>query len=273
MDRSIATTTTTFLLCFAMAWPFVVVGQQDNDPPDMVAVGASFAHIGCNETVDKECEDDEKGGGPVEIPAFEIDRTEVTVARYAECVVAGACSAEGLTMPSDGREDQPELVWTCNWEVAGREHHPINCVSYEMAETYCKWAGKRLPTAAEWERAARGTDGRRYPWGNQDVTPKPQANLSDATLKRSDPGGWGLEQYDDGYATTAPVASFPAGVSPTGAMDMAGNVWEFTSDGDANRKEMRGGSWSYYPHALRVSDKAYAQNGRRNGDTGFRCAR
>jgi len=69
------------------------------------------------------------------------------------------------------------------------------------------------------------------------------------------------------------VGSFPAGDSPTGAKDMAGNVWEFVAGGNESRHEMRGGAWSYYPIALRVSDKAYAPIGRRNGDTGFRCAR
>jgi len=249
------------------------LAAQSVSAPEMVSVAKSLAAIGCNEAVDKECEDDEKSSGPVEIGAFEIDRTEVTVAQYAACVVAGACSADGLTMPSTGTEDQPELAWTCNWDVKERAQHPINCVSYEMAEAYCTWAGKRLPSAAEWERAARGTDGRRYPWGNEDVAPKAQANLSDVTLLRHDPGGWGLEQYDDGFVSTAPVGSFPAGRSPSGALDMAGNVWELTSTRDDSRVEMRGGSWSYFPHALRVSDKAYAPNGRRNGDTGFRCAR
>ena len=239
----------------------------------MVSVPAGSAHIGCNDRVDQECENDEKPGGLVDVAAFEIDVTEATVADYAACVDAGGCSASGLSMPSTGTADQPDLVWTCNWGRKGREQHPINCVSFEMAETYCTWAGKRLPSAVEWERAARGTDGRRYPWGNEDVTPKPQANLSDATLLRRDPGGWGLEQFDDGFESTAPVGSFPAGKSPVGALDMAGNVWELVTDGNAQRKEMRGGSWSYYPNALRVSDKAYAPNGRRNGDTGFRCAR
>ncbi len=261
------------VLVFVFAQAAVSLSAEDNRGGAMIAIPAGVAHVGCNEKVDQECEDDEKPGGPVEIAAFEIDLTEVTVSQYGECVAAGACSAEGLSMPSTGAADQPELVWTCNWKVNGREQHPINCVSVAMAEAYCKWAGKRLPTAAEWERAARGTDGRRYPWGNDDVTPIPQANLSDVTLLRNDPGGWGLEHYDDGFVSTAPVGSFPAGNAPTGAQDMAGNIWELIDAGDDQRNEMRGGSWSYYPHSLRVSDKAYAPKGRRNGDTGFRCAR
>ena len=241
--------------------------------PTMVTVPSGPAHLGCNDVVDKECESDEKPGGIVDVAAFEIDVTEVTVRHYASCVEAGACTAEGLSMPTTGSADQPELIWTCNWNVVGREKHPINCVSFEMAEAFCAWAGKRLPSAEEWERAARGTDGRRFPWGNGVVTPKPQANLSDVTLLRNEPGGWGLERFDDGFVSTAPVGSFPEGDSPVGAKDMAGNVWEFVNAGNDQRKEMRGGSWSYYPIALRTSDKAYAPTGRRNGDTGFRCAR
>ena len=73
--------------------------------------------------------------------------------------------------------------------------------------------------------------------------------------------------------STAPVGSFPAGDSPVGAKDMAGNVWEFVLEGDETRHEMRGGAWRYYPIAMRASDKAFASIGRRNGDTGFRCVR
>lgn len=241
--------------------------------PEMVKVPAGKGLIGCNDALDKECEDDEKPGQVIDTPAFEIDSTEVSVAQYRACVTAGGCSAAGLELPSSGTADEPDLGWTCNWGKPDRDQHPINCVSWEAAVAYCQWAKKRLPTAVEWERAARGTDGRIYPWGSDEVKAKPQANLSDKTLLESKPGGWGLPQYDDGFASTAPVGSFPAGRSPCGAKDMAGNVWEFVHDGNDARHEMRGGAWSYYPIALRTSDKAYAPNGRRNGDTGFRCVR
>ena len=239
----------------------------------MLPVPAGPALLGCHQAVDAECEDDEKPGGVVELAAFEIDATEVTVAQYRACVDAGVCSAQGLELPSTGTADQPELAWTCNWGKPDRDGHPINCLDWDAAVAFCTWAKKRLPTAQEWERAARGTDGRRYPWGNEAVQPAPQANLADKTVLNSKPGGWGLAEFDDGFVATAPVGSFPAGDSPTGAKDMAGNVWEFVAAGDDTRHEMRGGAWSYYPIALRVSDKAYASNGRRNGDTGFRCAR
>lgn len=241
--------------------------------PAMVKVLAGPGLIGCNEAVDTECEDDERPSRVVDMPAFQVDRTEVTVAQYRECVKAKGCKAEGLDMPSTGTADEPDLSWTCNWDKSDREQHPINCVSWEAAVEFCKWANKRLPTAVEWERAARGTDGRKYPWGNDPVKPKPQANLSDKSTLEHKPGGWGLTDYDDGFYSTAPVGSFKDGDSPCGAKDIAGNVWEFVMDGDEHRHEMRGGSWSYYPIALRTSDKAFAPNGRRNGDTGFRCVK
>lgn len=261
------------VLAWVLWLPSAVVAAPPAPTGKMVRIAAGKALLGCNEAVDAECEDDEKPGAMVELATFEIDVTEVTVAQFRACVDAGGCSAQGLDMPSSGTADEPNLTWTCNWGKPDRSNHPINCISWEAAVAYCKWAKKRLPSAKEWERAARGTDGRRYPWGNDPVKPAPQANLSDKTLLDNKPGGWGLAEFHDGFISTAPVGSFPAGDSPVGAKDMAGNVWEFVTDGNETRHEMRGGSWSYFPIALRTSDKAYAPNGRRNGDTGFRCAR
>jgi formylglycine-generating enzyme required for sulfatase activity len=262
-----------FVMVALLGGTNMVVAAPPAAGPAMLTVPAGKGLIGCNEAVDSECEEDEKPGRVVETAAFEIDVTEVTVAQYRACVDSGTCSAQGLELPSSGTADEPDLAWTCNWGNPDRDRHPINCISWEAAGAFCKWANKRLPTATEWERAARGTDGRRYPWGNEAVKPSPQANLSDKTLLDSKPGGWGLNEFVDGFVSTAPVGSFPAGDSPVGAKDMAGNVWELVTDGNETRHEMRGGAWSYYPIALRVSDKAYAPNGRRNGDTGFRCVR
>ncbi|HYD50482.1 MAG TPA: SUMF1/EgtB/PvdO family nonheme iron enzyme, partial [Terriglobales bacterium] len=207
----------------------------------MLSVPAGAALLGCNQAVDDECEDDEKPGGLVELAAFEIDANEVTVGQYRSCVEAQGCSADGLELPFSGEKDEADLAWTCNWNKPERDQHPINCVSWDAAVAYCKWANKRLPSANEWERAARGTDGRKFPWGNDPVRPKAQANLSDKTLLESAPKRWGLAEYSDGFVSTSPVGSFPAGDSPIGAKDMAGNVWELVNEGDGNRHEMRGG--------------------------------
>lgn len=133
---------------------------------------------------------------------FYIDKTEVTVAEYAACVSAGACAA-----PTVGDVCTPEEA---NWGHPDRGQHPINCVSFAQAMTYCNWLGKRLPAKDEWEKAARGTDGRIYPWGDQPPTCK-RAVIAGCTDRR-----------------TAPVGERPDGASPYGILDMAGNVAEIT---------------------------------------------
>jgi len=131
----------------------------------------------------------------VYLDAFYIDRTEVTNTQYRKCVEAGACSQPQITDP-----------W---YNDPNRAEHPVVFVDWNQANDYCRWAGKRLPTEAEWEKAARGTDGRVYPWGNE----------------------WDRNKlnWDTIYFTTA-VGSYPAGASPYGALDMAGNVWEWMAD-------------------------------------------
>jgi formylglycine-generating enzyme required for sulfatase activity len=130
----------------------------------------------------------------VSVASFEMDITEVTVSAYRTCVQAEKCTAPGT---KNG----------CNYAIEGRDDHPINCVDWPQANAYCAAQGKRLPSEEEWELAARGTDRRRYPWGNE--TPRSQLC-------------WGRR-------STCPVGSFPDATSPFGLLDMAGNVWEWTS--------------------------------------------
>ncbi len=204
--------------------------------------------------------DDKK---PVDLPAFKIDKTEVTVAAYKKCVQAGRCN-ERTTGDA------------CTYGVVGKENHPINCTDWDQAKTYCEWAGKRLPTDQEWEKAARGTDGRTYPWGETDIGKGGKlANALDVSAMAEFSDRTVIPEYDDMFPETAPVCSFPAGNSPYGVCDMAGNVTEWTSDWyDSSKKgrATRGGSWTD------ADAKAFQSSAReslaptiRLASTGFRC--
>lgn len=170
------------------------------DPVDqMVTVPAGSFTMGCiGEAAD--CDDDARPAHRVDLDAYEIDVHEVTVDDYRACVQRGVCRAGTL---EPGWRKPP-----CNWDLAGRGRHPMNCVSWYHAFQYCQWRGKRLPTEAEWERAARGTDGRVFPWGDG---PAPESLC------------WNTH-------STCEVGRKPAVLSPVGAEDMAGNVEEWVSD-------------------------------------------
>jgi len=196
----------------------------------------------------------EKGGEPghlVTVKAFETDRTEVTLASYGECVAAGKCEPGGSTWAA------------CNWPGrSDKPQHPINCVTWEQANAYCAWNGKRLPTEVEWEFAARGMDGRMYPWG--DAAPDSQTICSN-----KDRTG------------TCPAGSSPADKSPLGLLDMAGNVKEWTSTNEelpGGRKAyvMRGGGWHYDgltpTMPVRVTERESLPPSETAADVGFRCA-
>lgn len=141
---------------------------------------------------------DEAPAHQVELSLFWIDKFEVTTAQYAACVEAGACAPAG-----EGAG--------CNAPLLERAEHPINCVTWEQASAYCQWAAKRLPTEAEWEKAARGTDQRRFPWGADPPEPR-------------------RLNYNNDVGATRAVGSYPDGVSPYGVHDLSGNVLEWTAD-------------------------------------------
>lgn len=195
----------------------------------------------------------------MQLSAFCMDETEVTVAAYATCA---ACSA-------------PDRSSVCNWGVSGRENHPVNCVDWDQARAYCQSRGAALPTEAQWEYAARGTDGRTYPWGS--TTPASQLC-------------W---MRDPNPMLSCPVASFPTDVSPFGLLDMGGNVHEWTADwygpytgsttayalnptgpSSGTYRVYRGGSWSSSSAGqVRAADRKSDLVTRRFDNVGIRCVR
>ncbi|OFW16631.1 MAG: hypothetical protein A3H27_01260 [Acidobacteria bacterium RIFCSPLOWO2_02_FULL_59_13] len=249
-------------------------------PPErsgMVRIPGGKFWYGCNEKVDQDCYPDEKPGRWTVSPEFWIDRTEVTVEAYRRCMLAGQCSDKGLSMPFWKDEERPSWAWACNWGKEGRDKHPINCVDWNQAKTYCEWAGKRLPAEEEWERAARGADGWKYPWGDAAYGEAGRvANIADEALGRERPRWPVAKGYDDGFYATAPVGSFPAGSSPEGALDMLGNVWEWTSswsDQNLKYRVARGGSWANAPRLVRASNRYRFDPAYRGETFGFRCAK
>jgi formylglycine-generating enzyme required for sulfatase activity len=189
----------------------------------------------------------------VTVAPFCIDRTEVTVGRYAECFQAKRC-----TRPSTSG------TGNCNYGNAGRGNQPVNCVVFEQAKAYCAFRGKRLPTEDEWEYAARGGDGRLFPWGS--TAPTKQLCWRGA--------------HDQYRGETCAVASFPDGASPFGVLDMAGSVSEWTAsracfpDGNCRQRDrvVRGGHWRHSePQHVRTTWRDYMEETSTHDALGFRC--
>jgi serine/threonine-protein kinase len=229
----------------------ILVSIRPSITPRMVYVPAGEFTMGSDEGYH-----DEQPVHTVYLDTFYIDNTEVTNAQYRKCVEAGACDP-----PSN----------TTYYDKANYAQHPVAYVSWNDAHAYCQWAGKRLPTEAEWEKAARGTDGRTYPWG-----------------ERMD---CGHAQYDECDYGTVPVGGKPKGASPYEALDMAGNVWEWVADwydpsyysqsprrnppgpDSGEVRGLRGGSWHDTQRHARCACRYRLSPRGRYGNVGFRCAR
>lgn len=178
----------------------------------------------------------------VSLKPFYIDKTEVTNAAFRDFLLAKPewLRANVLARNSGAADDRYLDEFKGTEFPTGRGQYPVVWVSWNAAEAFCAWRSKRLPTAAEWEKAARGTDGRTYPWGEEFNGTK--ANTCDRKCQLP----YRDASFDDGHVTAAPVGSFAAGASPYGALDMAGNVLEWVQD-------WRDRSNAYYK-ALPVAD-------------------
>jgi len=253
--------------------------QSVRAPKDMVAIPGGAFSMGSDSA---DANANEKPVHRVAVAPFLLDRTEVTVASYAECVRAGACRA-----PEAFVDERGNYRVFCNWQhPQGRANHPVNCVDFHQAESFCAWAGKRLPTEEEWEFAARDGDGRIFPWGNESPDgarlnacgPGCSRNL----MAQRFPGVTPMYTTDDAWPETAPVGNFPAGASKDGVLDLAGNVWEWTAseyatyDGKTRepKRVLRGGSWGGGdPRTERTTNRFRLDPDSRGQFLGFRCAR
>jgi formylglycine-generating enzyme required for sulfatase activity/serine/threonine protein kinase len=248
----------------------------------------------------------EKPAHHVKLSPYCIDELEVTLAKYKDCSDRGACKRAGSVNEGGGIPEHDKKAYDalCNArDAADKAKHPVNCVDWNQAEQFCELQapGGRLPTEAEWEFAARGPDGRKYPWGDEIPS---AAHLNACGLECL---AWGkanhvdglaaMYQADDGYPNTAPVGSFPQGKSRYGVQDVVGNVWEWVGDRfapypreDEGRKApmamdpkgpsagaervIRGGAWNGRdPGWVRPTFRFHDAPEKRNYAIGFRCAR
>jgi formylglycine-generating enzyme required for sulfatase activity len=211
--------------------PTTTGGPPTSEDDSMVNIPAGNFLMGCGPTYET-----------VYVDAYSIDKYEVTNAQYAQCEDAGVCSIP---------KEKSSRTRSSYYGDPAYSNFPVINVDWDQANTFCKWKGKYLPTAAQWQEAARGaSDTRTYPWGEQAVSCK-------------------VANYKGCVGDTTAVGSYPDGASPYGVMDMAGNVWEWISEKGGNL----GGSWHPTSSDVRVCSKAGNNSPPWYGDTnGIRCA-
>jgi len=258
------------LVVSGFAFLFVMNSQRSDVTPTVPAAAfAPMAFIPAGDFLmgssdaDKDAPSNEKPQHTVSLDAFWMDKFEVTNAQYQKCVDAGKCAAPRNSFSS---------TRSAYYGNSQFDNYPVIEVAWNDAKTFCEWSGKRLPTEAEWEKAARGTDGRIYPWGN----------IFDASKLNSSEGKRG---------DTTSVGSYSAGASPYGIMDLAGNMWEWVADwydgkyysssprsnppgsSSGQFRVLRGGAWYDNQDLVRAAFRFVDLPTITNDVFGFRCAR
>ncbi|MCG3174635.1 MAG: Hercynine oxygenase [Myxococcota bacterium] len=238
-------------------------------PMDYVPAGPFI--MGCDPKQDPECEEDESPVREITLSAYWIDRHETTAGAFRDCIAAGAC----------GSSTYGEYMQSATCTVGDKKafDQPVNCVSWRGADAFCRWAGKRLPSEAEWEKAARGPQGRKYPWPSG----PPLCMRAVFHADKNDRSGCG-------QAKTWPVGSFPSETGPYGSLDLAGNVFEWTASWynglyyaqapaldppgpqHGSQRVRRGGSFRTAAKYIRASYRGRDEPLKFMDDVGFRCA-
>jgi formylglycine-generating enzyme required for sulfatase activity len=242
--------------------------------------------------------DDEKPPHNVFLDGYWMGKTEVTVGQFKIFInetgyVTEAEKSGGAYVRIEGSwKEKKDANWK-NPYFSQEDKHPVVCVSWNDANAYCDWLSKKtglkfkLTTEAQWEKAARGEDGRKYPWGNSPPS-SDKANFADKQAWLKEKFDWADKDIDDGYAYTSPVGTYPQGASPYDLLDMAGNVWEWCNDwydddyyktspdknpvGPKNGTDrvLRGGGWNNDAVLIRCAFRDFNVPSNRLVDVGFR---
>ena len=262
----------------------------------MILVPAGEFWMGCDESLEQECSEDQLPYRSVYLDAYWIDEHEVTVSQFKKFVnetgykTLAEKTNKGWVFKHDDLQKSSGASWRAPWSHIHNIHiraiHPVVQMAWKDAAAYCAWCDKRLPTEAEWEKAARGTDARIHPWGD-DPPLSGYLNLSDVNSRTKRK----IARIDDGYRCLAPVATYPKGASPYGLLDMAGNVAEWCADwydpcaygasSDRNptgpssgeEKVLRGGAWMSTTISTRTFWRDHLPPDRCSDIVGFRCAK